>query len=722
MMQHRDKEPREENGWAAPEKTLDKEQFKTQELLKQFFLILNVMSSETLKQLVKRAKRLRVDTEERLRGVINIIQEKAMSEPSRSEAYAKMCCHLIGISVQSSTEPGGLVTFQKLLLHQCLTAFENVHDRNMQTEREEEKWCVPEELEEARAEAKKRFEGNIKFVGELFKVKLIKVAIMHEYVSRLLNHSDEVSLEGLCQLLHAIGKDLDLSREKQVLMDQHFSRMDRIVTEGRSSPRISYMLQDVMNLRKNQWVTDGAETSTQNHRSAEQVKQQRQDVPFGDSRFGQRSRWKRAQRRRDRFRQSSSGEQDAVGEIHCQNKAEEPRHAEEQLRSAGAKKISENVETGESEFSEELEERKDGSPEVISQVDTQIRDECDSSKTVESVEFTEESVKHEASPTEGTTQEETELQNDSDHQNSSDSSDSLKVPTVESGKREVRPTEVTTQAKIQDDSDHQNTSQKKTVLGEELQEDVSAFSSAGQTQEDSTVQDIPGDQHTAESEFLEEAKEKKHSSPEDTSVEVLEQVDHQSSKTVESEVGPQVQVQDDEQDSDSAEFQASAEQNGKLRVETRMSSEDLTRHLDSMIQRQASNREISDWIEENLDPQQTSSSTFVRSLMTCICRSAISYQKIYKVDIKLICLRRRLLWKYVEGEEKELQALYALQALMVGVEPGPRRAGRQGGGAALCRLLLHLAQRDRGEVGLVLDFYPHFHPAGSQFLALKIIP
>lgn len=43
----------------------------------------------------------------------------------------------------------------------------------------------------------------------------------------------------------------------------------------------------------------------------------------------------------------------------------------------------------------------------------------------------------------------------------------------------------------------------------------------------------------------------------------------------------------------------------------------------------------------------------------------------YKVDAKEISQRAKLLQRYIKDEEKELQALYALQSLMVEMEQPP---------------------------------------------------
>lgn len=70
------------------------------------------------------------------------------------------------------------------------------------------------ELQEARDQARRRSLGNIKFIGELFKLKMLTEPIMHDCVVKLLKNHDEESLECLCRLLSTIGKDLDFEKAK----------------------------------------------------------------------------------------------------------------------------------------------------------------------------------------------------------------------------------------------------------------------------------------------------------------------------------------------------------------------------------------------------------------------------------------------------------------------------------------------------------------------------
>lgn len=73
---------------------------------------------------------------------------------------------------------------------------------------------LQEELEEAKDKARRRSIGNIKFIGELFKLRMLTEAIMHDCVVKLLKNHDEESLECLCRLLTTIGKDLDFEKAK----------------------------------------------------------------------------------------------------------------------------------------------------------------------------------------------------------------------------------------------------------------------------------------------------------------------------------------------------------------------------------------------------------------------------------------------------------------------------------------------------------------------------
>lgn len=76
----------------------DPENMKTQELFKRVRSILNKLTPQKFQQLMKQVMELTIDTEERLKGVIDLTFEKAISEPDFSVAYANMCRCLSGVS------------------------------------------------------------------------------------------------------------------------------------------------------------------------------------------------------------------------------------------------------------------------------------------------------------------------------------------------------------------------------------------------------------------------------------------------------------------------------------------------------------------------------------------------------------------------------------------------------------------------------------------------
>ncbi|XP_066554864.1 eukaryotic translation initiation factor 4 gamma 1-like [Amia ocellicauda] len=128
-----------------------------------------------------------------------------------------------------------------------------------------------DELQEAKRKAQQRSLGNIRFIGKLFKVKMLMKITMHNCIVKLLKNHKE-SLECLCRLLSTIGKDLDLETHKPC-MDRYFSLMEQVIKKRKTSSRIRFMLQDVLDLRRDNWVPrrgdQGPKTVSQVHKDAE---------------------------------------------------------------------------------------------------------------------------------------------------------------------------------------------------------------------------------------------------------------------------------------------------------------------------------------------------------------------------------------------------------------------------------------------------------------------
>uniref|UniRef100_A0A9J7X4U6 RING-type E3 ubiquitin transferase n=1 Tax=Cyprinus carpio carpio TaxID=630221 RepID=A0A9J7X4U6_CYPCA len=232
------------------------ELLKTQELFKCVWSVLNQLTPQMFQPLMKQMTELTINTEERLKGVIHLIYEKAISEPDSSEACANMCRCLMGLKVPATEKPGVTVNFRKLLLKHK-KEFEKEKDDEMFEKQkeldaatgEEEKQRLKEDLEDAKEKACRRSLGIIKFTGELFKVKMLTEPIMHDCIVKLLKRHNEESLECLCCLLSTIWKHLDHEKAKP-RMDQYLNQMKKIIKERKTSSRIRFMLQGVLDLRQ----------------------------------------------------------------------------------------------------------------------------------------------------------------------------------------------------------------------------------------------------------------------------------------------------------------------------------------------------------------------------------------------------------------------------------------------------------------------------------------
>lgn len=105
--------------------------------------------------------------------------------------------------------------------------------------------------------AKRRSLGNIRFIGELFKLGMLTEGIMNNCIDRLLKQeNDEENLECLCRLLSTIGKEVD-KQSNAALMKNYFERLEKITKKNdnkKVSARIRFMILDVIDLRRNAWV------------------------------------------------------------------------------------------------------------------------------------------------------------------------------------------------------------------------------------------------------------------------------------------------------------------------------------------------------------------------------------------------------------------------------------------------------------------------------------
>uniref|UniRef100_A0A8B9RE72 Eukaryotic translation initiation factor 4 gamma 1 n=1 Tax=Astyanax mexicanus TaxID=7994 RepID=A0A8B9RE72_ASTMX len=769
----------------------DPETIRTQELFRRVRSILNKLTPQMFQSLMKQVTELTIDTEERLKGVIDLIFEKAISEPNFSVAYANMCRCLMGLKVPTTDKPGVTVNFRKLLLNRCQKEFEKDKDDDEIFEKKqkeldaatgEEKQRLKEELEEAKDKARRRSLGNIKFIGELFKLKMLTENIMHDCIVKLLKNHDEESLECLCRLLSTIGKDLDFEKAKP-RMDQYFHQMEKIIKERKTSSRIRFMLQDLIDLRRCNWVPrrgdQGPKTIEQIHKEAEleehreQVKVQQQLLSKKDGRGsggmgsrggphtpGPRDRqgpdegWNTVpistkNRTIDASRLSKITKPAAM-DFNNQllapgGKGTWGSWGKGSSGGTGAKPIeagkfwlsvfmlisvfqgSQNVSmlSSSRERGDRFERRDDRGPDRLDRNRPAVTKRSFSREKDErggERERAAEAVRRVASMT--------------------DEREPAQTPPPAPSKPALSPEELEKKSTaIIEEYLHINdlkealqcvvelncaallcifvrtgiesTLERSTIAREHLgllfhqlikagtlstQQYYKGLMEVLEVAEDMAI-DIPHIWvYLAElitpmlheggipmgSLFREVAKPL---TPIDKAGDLLAQILNLLCKGMsDKKVGtmwresglswkdflPEDQDVNKFVTDKGVEYTLGEEcvkSSGSSRKS--LSTEEISKQLDVLLQDKADNQQIYDWVEANLDEQQMSSNTFVRALMTSVCQNAIICENPYKVDAKEISQRAKLLQRYIKDEQKELQALYALQGLMVQMEQPP---------------------------------------------------
>jgi translation initiation factor 4G len=259
--------------------------------------ILNKVTPQTFEKLQKQLEALEIDRYERLEGMINIFFSKAVDEPAFSFLYAKLCKQFQKKQVTVPGEDGKTVThyFRQILLTRCQKEFENDYRQEIEYEKrknevetiadDKKRKEEAEKLEEDLVKAKRRKLGNIFFIGELFKLQMLTDTIMYDCIEYLLrDKSDEESLECLCRLLRTIGKELDGKANEKAAnkqnLEKHYRELDNIVREHKTSARIRFMIQDLVELRHAAWVARRAEakpTTIDEIHEQERIKREQQE-------------------------------------------------------------------------------------------------------------------------------------------------------------------------------------------------------------------------------------------------------------------------------------------------------------------------------------------------------------------------------------------------------------------------------------------------------------
>lgn len=238
------------------------DQDETADLYKKVRSILNKLTPQKFDTLLHQFEALPIDNNERMHGVIDLLFEKAISEPMYSALYAQVCKVMINKQVVDGAENGQPVAFRRQLISRCQHEFEKSgqadrkrDERLTEIERctdPERKQTLQLEFEEMGRQLRMKSVGNMKFIGELFKIHILTSNLMCRCIIHLLKWRDEVSLEYLCVLLTTIGKHI----ERKCDLSEYFEEMKVLSMQRGQIPfHVRFMLQEVIELRDNKWVS-----------------------------------------------------------------------------------------------------------------------------------------------------------------------------------------------------------------------------------------------------------------------------------------------------------------------------------------------------------------------------------------------------------------------------------------------------------------------------------
>ncbi|KAH7687476.1 MIF4G-like type 3 domain-containing protein [Dioscorea alata] len=220
--------------------------------------ILNKLTFQNLDKLLLEVREVNIKHVITLAGFVSQIFDKALLEPTYSVVYANFCSYLVN-ELPGFRRNDETVTFRRLLLTKCQEKFER-RDRDQPPVKEGEGEGIDSTSYEVDSKVSE-FQGchqrlgNIQFIGELYRVRMLTEGIMLCCIQTLLNGHQSPNgedIEALCKLMSIIGDKIDHPRTKKRL-DAYFAIMEQLSTSQKLSHQIRFMLMDVIDLRRNEW-------------------------------------------------------------------------------------------------------------------------------------------------------------------------------------------------------------------------------------------------------------------------------------------------------------------------------------------------------------------------------------------------------------------------------------------------------------------------------------
>ncbi|KAL1710156.1 armadillo-type protein [Schizophyllum commune] len=206
---------------------------------------------------------METDGRTRIRGV-RLIFERATDEPLLSGTYARLCRKVFDnisqkvqdddvLDMQGNPEAGAAL-FRRYLINRCQADFERRWADETLTG-STETLVLYSDSYYAAEKMRRQGRGPTRFIGELFRLKLLTERIMHLCVRQMLGNVDspkDDNMEGLCVLLTTVGELLDRPCAR-AYMDVCFTCIRALSRSPSLSSRVQLMLLDVIEQRERNW-------------------------------------------------------------------------------------------------------------------------------------------------------------------------------------------------------------------------------------------------------------------------------------------------------------------------------------------------------------------------------------------------------------------------------------------------------------------------------------
>jgi hypothetical protein len=231
-------------------------------LRRQVMALLNKITVDSFSSITDRIAEIEITQPWQMDVVIGLIFDKAVAEHHYSELYADMCKRLRNTwpeltGVDAETGEAVPVTFTRAIIEKCQAEFDAMPDSLEATEEDIAKARGdPTDIEMFVTKKKNRILGNMKFIAQLFLMRILSSRTIRSVVEQLLFRTEcpeEHYIECICILLHNIGGTLFQTESGKAYIEQFIERLEDLYEKDSYGKRIKFLMKDVIEAASQGW-------------------------------------------------------------------------------------------------------------------------------------------------------------------------------------------------------------------------------------------------------------------------------------------------------------------------------------------------------------------------------------------------------------------------------------------------------------------------------------